>query len=106
MAHNPKYRRSLTTPESPCSPSLRNHCLRSRAGVEEEVVDIEKFDKQRRVRFADRAEEFDAAYGPAWHCIVGVNFGSFVTHSVGGFMYSMNHKMYILLFKASVPSAK
>ncbi|XP_062015775.1 uncharacterized protein LOC133732275 [Rosa rugosa] len=26
-------------------------------------------------------KEFDGVYGPAWHCIVGINFGSFVTHS-------------------------
>ncbi|XP_073144277.1 uncharacterized protein [Henckelia pumila] len=51
-------------------------------------------------------KEFDAAYGPAWHCIVGTSFGSFVTHSVGGFMYfSMDHKMYILLFKTTVQKA-
>lgn len=24
--------------------------------------------------------EFDRVYGPAWHCIVGKAFGSFVTH--------------------------
>ncbi|KAI3926531.1 hypothetical protein MKX01_011427 [Papaver californicum] len=29
--------------------------------------------------------EFDDEYGAAWHCIVGTSFGSFVTHSVGGF---------------------
>ncbi|XP_073059112.1 uncharacterized protein [Primulina eburnea] len=51
-------------------------------------------------------KDFDAAYGPAWHCIVGTSFGSFVTHSVGGFMYfSMDHKMYILLFKTTVKKA-
>ncbi|KAL3639547.1 hypothetical protein CASFOL_017454 [Castilleja foliolosa] len=27
-------------------------------------------------------KEFDGVYGPAWHCIVGTSFGSFVTHSV------------------------
>ncbi|PIM97995.1 Dynein light chain type 1 [Handroanthus impetiginosus] len=48
-------------------------------------------------------KEFDGAYGPAWHCIVGTSFGSFVTHSVGGFLYfSMDHKLYILLFKTTV----
>ncbi|XP_059636197.1 uncharacterized protein LOC132278424 [Cornus florida] len=26
-------------------------------------------------------KEFDKVYGPAWHCIVGSSFGSFVTHS-------------------------
>ncbi|KAK5840833.1 hypothetical protein PVK06_009738 [Gossypium arboreum] len=32
-------------------------------------------------------KEFDALYGPAWHCIVGKSFGSFVTHAGGGFLY-------------------
>ncbi|KAK4362420.1 hypothetical protein RND71_017661 [Anisodus tanguticus] len=48
-------------------------------------------------------KEFDGVYGPAWHCIVGTSFGSFVTHSVGGFIYfSMDHKLYVLLFKTTV----
>ncbi|KAJ8753550.1 hypothetical protein K2173_022791 [Erythroxylum novogranatense] len=51
-------------------------------------------------------KEFDAMYGPAWHCIVGTSFGSFVTHSVGGFLYfSMDQKLYILLFKTTVQRA-
>ncbi|CAN4100456.1 unnamed protein product [Withania somnifera] len=52
-------------------------------------------------------KEFDEVYGPAWHCIVGTSFGSFVTHSVGGFMYfSMDQKLYILLFKTTVQKAE
>lgn len=51
-------------------------------------------------------KEFDGVYGPAWHCIVGSSFGSFVTHSVGGFMYfSMDQKLYVLLFKTAVQRA-
>ncbi|KAI4336063.1 hypothetical protein L6164_014639 [Bauhinia variegata] len=51
-------------------------------------------------------KEFDCVYGPAWHCIVGTSFGSFVTHSVGGFLYfSMDQKLYILLFKTTVQKA-
>ncbi|KAI4343810.1 hypothetical protein L6164_011117 [Bauhinia variegata] len=51
-------------------------------------------------------KEFDGAYGPAWHSIVGTSFGSFVTHSVGGFLYfSMDQKLYILLFKTTVQKA-
>ncbi|KAH7528534.1 hypothetical protein FEM48_Zijuj05G0082300 [Ziziphus jujuba var. spinosa] len=51
-------------------------------------------------------KEFDGIYGPAWHCIVGTSFGSFVTHSVGGFLYfSMDQKLYILLFKTTVQIA-
>ncbi|MCD7459612.1 hypothetical protein HAX54_041457 [Datura stramonium] len=52
-------------------------------------------------------KEFDGVYGPAWHCIVGTSFGSFVTHSVGGFIYfSMDHKLYVLLFKTTVQRAE
>ncbi|KAL5722461.1 hypothetical protein ACHQM5_005979 [Ranunculus cassubicifolius] len=51
-------------------------------------------------------KEFDGVYGPAWHCIVGTSFGSFVTHSVGGFLYfSIDHKLYFLLFKTTVQKA-
>ncbi|XVE57043.1 hypothetical protein DITRI_Ditri04bG0060000 [Diplodiscus trichospermus] len=51
-------------------------------------------------------KEFDGVYGPAWHCIVGTSFGSFVTHSVGGFLYfSMDQKLYVLLFKTTVQRA-
>eukprot|EP00249_Psilotum_nudum_P009866 c22199_g1_i1 orf=1091-1999(+) len=47
-------------------------------------------------------KEFDQAYGPAWHCIVGSSFGSFVTHSLGGFIYFSIDKISILLFKTTV----
>ncbi|PSR88134.1 Dynein light chain LC6, flagellar outer arm like [Actinidia chinensis var. chinensis] len=47
-------------------------------------------------------KEFDATYGPAWHCIVGTSFGSYVTHSIGGFLYFSIDKVYILLFKTAV----
>ncbi|XP_042504255.1 dynein light chain, cytoplasmic-like isoform X2 [Macadamia integrifolia] len=47
-------------------------------------------------------KEFDTSYGPAWHCIVGTSFGSYVTHSLGGFLYFSIDKVYILLFKTAV----
>ncbi|RZC58097.1 hypothetical protein C5167_005395 [Papaver somniferum] len=47
-------------------------------------------------------KEFDASYGPAWHCIVGKSFGSFVTHSPGGFLYFSIDNLYLLLFKTEV----
>ncbi|CAI9278474.1 unnamed protein product [Lactuca saligna] len=47
-------------------------------------------------------KEFDASYGPAWHCIVGSSFGSYVTHSLGGFLYFSINKVYVLLFKTTV----
>ncbi|KAI3946419.1 hypothetical protein MKX01_017635 [Papaver californicum] len=47
-------------------------------------------------------KEFDASYGPAWHCIVGKSFGSFVTHSPGGFLYFSIDNLSLLLFKTEV----
>ncbi|MCO5599122.1 hypothetical protein L7F22_053222 [Adiantum nelumboides] len=47
-------------------------------------------------------KEFDRVYGPAWHCIVGKSFGSYVTHSIGGFVYFTMGKVSVLLFKTSV----
>ncbi|CAK8563384.1 unnamed protein product [Lathyrus sativus] len=47
-------------------------------------------------------KEFDKAYGPVWHCIVGPSFGSFVTHSTGCFLYFSMENLYILLFKTKV----
>ncbi|XP_030935867.1 uncharacterized protein LOC115960968 [Quercus lobata] len=51
-------------------------------------------------------KEFDAIYGPAWHCIVGKSFGSFVTHSTGGFVYFSIDKFSFLLFKTVVRPVK
>ncbi|XP_020231630.1 uncharacterized protein LOC109812146 [Cajanus cajan] len=50
-------------------------------------------------------KEFDKAYGPVWHCIVGSSFGSFVTHSTGCFLYFSMENIYILLFKTKVKKA-
>lgn len=32
-------------------------------------------------------KEFDKKYNPTWHCIVGRNFGSYVTHETKHFIY-------------------
>ncbi|CAK9183016.1 unnamed protein product [Ilex paraguariensis] len=47
-------------------------------------------------------KEFDSVYGPAWHCVVGKSFGSFVTHSPGGFVYFSLDSLSFLLFKTEV----
>jgi hypothetical protein len=52
--------------------------------------------------FSFYLQEFDTTYGPAWHCIVGTSFGSYVTHSLGGFLYFSVDKAYILLFRTAV----
>ncbi|KAG6782630.1 hypothetical protein POTOM_012040 [Populus tomentosa] len=51
-------------------------------------------------------QEFDAMYGIAWHCIVGKSYGSFVTHSSGGFVYFSVDNLSFLLFKTEVQPVK
>ncbi|OAQ99798.1 hypothetical protein LLEC1_00719 [Akanthomyces lecanii] len=43
--------------------------------------------------------QFDERKGPTWHCIVGRNFGSFVTHETKHFIYFYLGHCAILLFK-------
>ncbi|KAJ0495906.1 putative dynein ATPase [Helianthus annuus] len=61
---------------------------------------LEKF-SPKQVAFNIK-KEFDKVYGPAWHCIVGSSFGSFVTHATGCFLYFSMEKLYILVFKTKV----
>ncbi|KAL7186384.1 hypothetical protein ACSBR2_028182 [Camellia fascicularis] len=46
-------------------------------------------------------KEFDKAYGGGWQCIVGTDFGSFVTHRYGCFIYFCIGSLAILLFRGS-----
>ncbi|CEP16063.1 hypothetical protein [Parasitella parasitica] len=41
---------------------------------------LEKFNIEKDIA-AHIKREFDRKYGPTWHCVVGRNFGSFVTHA-------------------------
>ncbi|KAI4364455.1 hypothetical protein MLD38_020545 [Melastoma candidum] len=45
-------------------------------------------------------KEFDKKHGPSWHCIVGRNFGSYVTHETNHFVYFYLDQKAILLFKS------
>lgn len=45
-------------------------------------------------------KDFDKRYNPTWHCIVGRNFGSFVTHETRHFIYFYLGQVAILLFKS------
>ncbi|KAF5397112.1 Dynein light chain [Paragonimus heterotremus] len=45
-------------------------------------------------------KEMDKRYGPTWHCIVGRNFGSYVTHEAKNFLYFYMGQSSVLLFKS------
>merc|ERR1712042_163578 len=45
-------------------------------------------------------KEFDKKYNPTRHCIVGRNFGSYVTHETKHFIYFYLGQVAILLFKS------
>lgn len=52
--------------------------------MQERALELAKGALQQQLGARDMAgsikKEFDRVYGPAWHCIVGKAFGSFVTH--------------------------
>ncbi|KAB5534691.1 hypothetical protein DKX38_017777 [Salix brachista] len=56
-----------------------------------DATDIARFIKQ----------EFDRMHGPGWQCVVGRDFGSFVTHCFGCFIYFQVGSLSILLFRGS-----
>merc|ERR1711976_544363 len=65
---------------------------------------IKKFSIER-----DIAEEikkhFDTKYQPAWHCIVGKDFGSFVTHETKSFLFVTINDLNVMLWKNGISSS-
>ncbi|KAL1543089.1 dynein light chain LC6, flagellar outer arm-like [Salvia divinorum] len=72
--------------------------------IQKEAIDIaigafEKFSVEKDV--AEHIKKtFDKKYGPTWHCIVGKNFGSYVTHETNHFVYFYLDTKAVLLFKS------
>ncbi|KAF5294360.1 hypothetical protein FQR65_LT10813 [Abscondita terminalis] len=60
---------------------------------------IEKYNIEKDIA-AFIKKEFDKKYNPTWHCIVGRNFGSYVTHETRHFIYFYLGQVAILLFKS------
>ncbi|KAH9586467.1 Dynein light chain [Trypanosoma melophagium] len=60
---------------------------------------LEKFNIEKDIA-AYIKKEFDKKYQPTWHCIVGRNFGSFVTHETHCFLYFYYGQVAVLLFKS------
>jgi dynein light chain LC8-type len=60
---------------------------------------IEKHNIEKDIAAAIK-KEFDKKYNPTWHCVVGRNFGSYVTHETKHFIYFYLGQVAILLFKS------
>ncbi|KAI6076350.1 Dynein light chain 1, cytoplasmic-like protein [Aix galericulata] len=63
---------------------------------------LEKYNIEKDIA-AHIKKEFDKKYNPTWHCIVGRNFGSYVTHETKHFIYFYLGQVAILLFKSGLP---
>jgi dynein light chain LC8-type len=72
---------------------------RQQFAVETAASAIENHQVEKDVAAAIK-KEFDTKFGPTWHCIVGRNFGSYVTHEAGCFIYFYLDQIAVLLFKS------
>ncbi|KAL3505709.1 hypothetical protein ACH5RR_031091 [Cinchona calisaya] len=75
-----------------------------RDDMQKEAIDIAVAAFEKNSVEKDVAEhikkEFDKRHGATWHCIVGKNFGSYVTHETNHFVYFYLDSKAILLFKS------
>lgn len=67
--------------------------------IDTAIESVSKWDTERDIA-ASLKKDFDSKHGPTWHCVVGSNFGSYVTHESRHFIYFYLNKMAILLFKS------
>ena len=67
--------------------------------VECTIQALEKYNIEKDIA-AYIKKEFDKKHNPTWHCIVGRNFGSYVTHETKHFIYFYLGQVAILLFKS------
>lgn len=72
--------------------------------IQQDVVDcvvqaMDKFNIEKDIA-AYVKKEMDKRYLGTWHCVVGRNFGSYVTHETGNFIYLYLGQVAVLLFKS------
>lgn len=94
---DPQEQQNVKVRAANMSPAMQRKAFRC---AREVMREMNKLDSK-RIALALK-KEFDSSFGPAWHCIVGTSFGSYVTHSLGGFLYFSIDKVYILLFRTAV----
>ncbi|PSR92574.1 Dynein light chain like [Actinidia chinensis var. chinensis] len=91
----------------PATSAVRKFIIKSAdmgEDMQKETVDIAIAAFEKHNVEKDVAEymkkEFDKKHGPTWHCIVGKNFGSYVTHETNHFVYFYLDSKAVLLFKS------
>ncbi|CDO98845.1 unnamed protein product [Coffea canephora] len=100
--------RKSTSGSAPTSSAVGKKVIIKSADMKEdmqkEAVDIAIAAFEKNGVEKDVAEhikkEFDKRHGPTWHCIVGRNFGSYVTHETNHFVYFYLDSKAVLLFKS------
>ena len=114
--HNRRTRPRLIRPgRCVCRPAAQTQCnMADRKAViknadmsedmQQDAIDcatqaLEKYNIEKDIA-AFIKKEFDKKYNPTWHCIVGRNFGSYVTHETKHFIYFYLGQVAILLFKS------
>lgn len=75
------------------APAMQEEAIRT------SLTALEKFNIEKDIA-AYIKKEFDKKFAPTWHCIVGRNFGSYVTHETKHFIYFYLGQVAILLFKS------
>ncbi|XP_008789848.1 dynein light chain 1, cytoplasmic-like [Phoenix dactylifera] len=95
------------TGTGPAAPAARKITFKS-ADMKEEMqqevfecarIAFEKYTVEKEIAEYIK-KEFDNKHGPTWHCIVGRNFGSYVTHETNHFIYFYVDSKAVLLFKS------
>mmetsp|Transcript_28183 Transcript_28183/g.91172 ORF Transcript_28183/g.91172 Transcript_28183/m.91172 type:complete len:115 (+) Transcript_28183:54-398(+) len=52
----------------------------------------------------DLKKNFDAAYGGTWHCVVGANYGSSITHQTKYLLFFQLDQAHVLIFCSDKPT--
>jgi dynein light chain LC8-type len=105
--------RPVYRPGSVCRPRIQRKThrayptpplLNDQQDLQQDAVDcatqaLEKYNIEKDIA-AYIKKEFDKKYNPTWHCIVGRNFGSYVTHETKHFIYFYLGQVAVLLFKS------
>ncbi|KAK7264652.1 hypothetical protein RJT34_32261 [Clitoria ternatea] len=102
MLRPPSEDRKPTSPPPPKKVIIKSADMLP--DMQKEAVDIavtafEKHNVEKDVA-ENIKKEFDKRHGPTWHCIVGRNFGSYVTHETNHFVYFYLDQKAVLLFKS------